>query len=138
MKIRLLILFAALAMFFVGSCINESDITFKRYYTAGAVIYQTRCQNCHGSNGEGLSALIPPLTDTAYLKNNLHTLSCIIRYGAERPLPIAGKVYQSKMPPGGLSPIEIARVLTYIGNSFGNKLKTIPIEVTDADLKNCR
>ncbi len=52
----------------IYSCQSDSTIEFKRYYSAGALVYQSHCQNCHGMNGEGLAALIPPLTDTSSLK----------------------------------------------------------------------
>jgi mono/diheme cytochrome c family protein len=42
------------------SCQSQDELEFKRYYTTGKVVYQSKCQNCHGDNGEGLSALMPP------------------------------------------------------------------------------
>ncbi len=120
------------------SCQSNEQIEFKRYFTAGAVAYQSRCQNCHGENGEGLSVLIPPLSDTLFLKKNIHSLSCILKNGLAQPITIHHKAYQAKMPANNLSALEIAQILTYVGNSFGNKLNTIPIEQTYADLKTCK
>ena len=129
---------ACVAAAYLASCQSDEQLDFKRYYTAGAEIYQTRCQNCHGLSGEGLSSLIPPLTDSVFLKKNIHLLSCYLNEGMERPLTVNGKAYQGKMPAANLSPIELARVLTYIGNSFGNQLKTIPISQTSIDIANCK
>lgn len=122
----------------ITSCLSDNEIEFKRYYSTGAVLYQSHCQNCHGDNGEGLSALIPPLTDSAYLKKNIHQLSCYVFNGLNEPVKINGKVYQDKMPPSGLGPIELARVLTYVGNSFGNKLGLVRFEQVTEDLKACK
>jgi mono/diheme cytochrome c family protein len=137
MKIKIIFFAAVLTVFYCSACLNDDQIEFRRYYTAGALIYQTRCQNCHGADGEGLSSLIPPLTDTSFLRKNIRNLSCYLKNGMNQPLLINQKPYQGKMPASNLAPIELARVLTYVGNSFGNKLKTIPIEQTTADLKGC-
>ena len=123
---------------FIVSCESEEGIEFKRYYSSGALVYQTHCQNCHGTNGEGLAALIPPLTDSAYLNTNRAQLACNIRHGLKGQLTITGISFDQKMPPNNLSPIELAEVLTYIGNSFGNKLNTINEPQVLDDLGKCK
>jgi mono/diheme cytochrome c family protein len=123
----------------ISSCQNEADLNFKRYYSTGSTVYQSHCQNCHGANGEGLGALIPPLTDSAYLKANLHQLPCLVKNGLTEPITIHGKPYSQAMPPhADLTSIEIAEALTYVGNSFGNKLGLIDVESVDGDLGKCR
>jgi len=42
------------------------------------------------------------------------------------------------MPANDFAPIDIAEVLTYVTNSFGNKMGTIPSEQVDDDLKRCK
>jgi len=123
----------------VSSCINDQDIEYKRAYTAGALVYQNHCQNCHGNTGEGLSALMPPLTDSVYLKQNKAQLACILKYGLNGKLIIVhGKPYQNQMPPADLAPIEIAQVLTYVKNSFGNKTGFVKVEDVNRDLLICQ
>ncbi|MCD8739788.1 cytochrome c [Mucilaginibacter roseus] len=119
------------------SCQNQDQLEYARYYTGGKLIYQQKCQNCHGSKGEGLSALIPPLTDTLYLKQNKAKLACFVQNGMSGFIRVSGKMYDNKMPPSGLSPIEIAQVVTYIGNSFGNKMRLIDVKQVEVDLKKC-
>jgi len=120
------------------SCENEESIEFKRYYSSGALVYQTHCQNCHGVNGEGLSALIPPLSDSLYLKNNKTTLPCFIKSGLKGVITISGKTFDDTMPANDLSPVEIAQVLTYVGNSFGNKLNIVNEQMVQDDLVKCK
>jgi len=120
------------------SCQSEQEIDFKRYYSAGSLVFQQHCQNCHGNSGEGLSALMPPLTDSTFLRKNKSDLACYLQNGVSSPIKVANKVYDNKMPPSGLSPVEIAEVLTYVTNSFGNKLGTINTETVQKDLKNCQ
>ncbi len=127
-----------LTLIFIASCESETDIEFKRYYSIGAEVYQNHCQNCHGTKGEGLSALIPPLTDSTYLKNNKVLLPCYIKSGLKGPIVIHGKTFDDTMPANELSPMELAQVLTYIGNSFGNKLNTINQEQVETDMGKCK
>ncbi|MCC8408081.1 cytochrome c [Mucilaginibacter sp. UR6-1] len=121
-----------------ASCQNEGQMEYARYYTGGKLLYQQKCQNCHGSKGEGLSALIPPLTDTAYISKNRNKLACIIQNGMGGFISVSGKMYENQMPPSGLSPIEIAEVATYLGNSFGNKTGIISIEQVEKNLNECQ
>jgi mono/diheme cytochrome c family protein len=128
----------AVIILFIVSCQSDESIEFKRYYSSGALVYQSHCQNCHGSNGEGLSALIPPLNDSIYLKNNKNELACYIQSGLKGQITIKGKKFDDAMPANDLSPVQIAQVLTYIGNSFGNKLNTINEQQVQADLGKCK
>ena len=41
------------------------------------------------------------------------------------------------MPAVDLAPIEIAQALTYVTNSFGNKLGTVNVDRVNADLIKC-
>jgi len=127
-----------LTLFFIVSCQSDESLEFKRYYSIGAEVYQARCQNCHGANGQGLSALIPPLTDSVYLKNNKTSLPCYIRSGLKGAIIVNGKTFDDAMPAADLSSMQIAQVLTYVGNSFGNKIGTINQDQVEADLKNCK
>jgi mono/diheme cytochrome c family protein len=140
MKLKVILMLCAfvLTAAVVTSCQNEAELNFKRYYSTGQSVYQSYCQNCHGAKGEGLGALIPPLTDSSYLKSNVHQLPCFIKNGLTGSITLNGKVYSQAMPPAGLTSIEVAEVLTYVGNSFGNKLGLVDGEIVDGDLKGCK
>ncbi|HTD98036.1 MAG TPA: cytochrome c [Mucilaginibacter sp.] len=137
MKLRIIGAISAVIILFIVSCESEESLEFKRYYSTGAVVYQTHCQNCHGAKGEGLSDLMPPLTDTAYLKNNKTALACLVKFGLKGKITINSKTYDDTMPVVELTNMEIAQVLTYIGNSFGNKLNTIDFQQVENDLGKC-
>jgi mono/diheme cytochrome c family protein len=139
MKLRALgIISAFILIVFIISCETEESLEFKRYYSTGAVVYQTHCQNCHGANGQGLSDLIPPLTDSAYLKNNKNALACYLKSGLKGQITIRGKAFDDSMPANDISSMEIAQVLTYVGNSFGNKLNTIDVQQVEEALGKCK
>lgn len=138
MKLKVISVICFLLFVLIVSCQSDESIEFKRYYSAGSLVYQSHCQNCHGTNGEGLSALIPPLTDTTYIKGNLRSLACNIKYGLKGKLTIAGKAFDGSMPTeADLTPIEIAQAITYISNSFGNKQGTITVDQVNDDLSKC-
>lgn len=138
MKLNAAILISVIAGFFICSCQNEEKIEFSRYYTAGSLIYQNYCQNCHGQNGEGLSALIPPVTDSVYLHASRSKLPCFVKSGLKGLIKINHKIYDDQMPPQDLTPIEIAEVLTYITNSFGNKLGVVNEQEVSVNLAACK
>lgn len=127
-----------LGIFLAVSCENDHTLEFKRYYSIGAEVYQTHCQNCHGTNGQGLLGLVPPLNDSTYLKNNKASLACYVRSGLKDTIVINGKTFEDVMPANDLAPMQIAQVLTYVGNSFGNKIGTITEEQVTANLAACK
>lgn len=120
------------------SCQSDEQIEFNRYYSLGNYIYEGRCQNCHGAQGDGLRGLIPPLNDTAYLTANKSSLACIIKNGLKKKITVSNRIFDGEMSPSDLSAPEIAQVLTYVTNSFGNKTGTITGRQVESGLKNCK
>jgi mono/diheme cytochrome c family protein len=137
MKFRIITVLLAAIGLLVYSCQSEEQIEYMRYYSAGQALYKTKCQNCHGEQGQGLAALIPPLTDSVYLKANHAKLACYIQNGLNVPILVNGKAYNGQMPATGLAPMEIAQVLTYVRNSFGNKLGLHNVKQVECELKDC-
>ncbi|MFC5282084.1 c-type cytochrome [Pedobacter alpinus] len=123
---------------FLTACVNEDSIKYQRYYADGSQLYKTHCANCHMDDGKGLAALIPPLTDTTYLIKNREKLVCFIVYGMKDSIVINGIDYQGVMPAEKhLAPIDLAKTLTYITNSFGNKQGIYDVTEVDKFLKAC-
>jgi mono/diheme cytochrome c family protein len=120
------------------SCQSEQQIKYARYFVNGKGLYEKHCQNCHNRDGTGLKSLYPPLTDTLFIKSNKNKLSCWIKYGQNSKITVAGKEFQTEMPANTqLADIEIAQIIVYIGNSFGNKIGYYDVSEANADLKNC-
>jgi len=138
MKFKVIAGISVLMLILLVSCQNAQDLEFDRYYSSGSLVYQSHCQNCHGANGQGLNGLIPPLTDTVFIKNNIHLLPCLVKNGLRGKITISKRDFTEKMPANDLAPIEIANVLTYVANSFGNKRGTIDVTQVGTDLNDCR
>lgn len=129
---------AALTAVLIGACQSESQLNYARYYTSGKQLYNTYCQNCHNSDGKGLGTLIPPLTDTVFLRQNKSRLACIIKYGLDEKITVHGVAYDAQMAPNSQLPdIDIAALVTYITNSFGNEQGLYDVSAAAHDLQKC-
>jgi len=139
MKIIVIFSIGALLAALIISCESSDTLEFDRYYSEGSVIYQTHCQNCHGGHGEGLNGLIPPLSDSVFLAKNSDQLPCTIYFGLKGKITVGKRDFEGQMPAAsGLANIEIAQALTYITNSFGNKMGIFNVEMVNGDLVKCR
>lgn len=123
---------------FLSACGNEASVKYQRYYADGSQLYKVHCQNCHMSKGEGLADLIPALTDTTFLRKHRAKLPCFVNYGLKDSIQINGKIYQSQMPAEkDLAAIDLAKVLTYVTNSFGNKQGIYDVKEVENQLNQC-
>lgn len=131
-------LVVGLCVVMLYACQGEDAIRQAQFYTNGQKLYVQKCQNCHSANGQGLGELYPPLSDAAFMKRNKDRLACIVKFGLEEPIEVNGKLYDAPMPENrDLTEQDIAYILTYIGNSFGNEMGWIKTEEVSSDLKNC-
>ena len=78
------------------------------------------CITCHMANGMGVPRAFPPLKDADYLKNKQEESIIGIKNGMSGELVVNGITYNSIMTPLGLSDKEVADVMNYINNSWGN------------------
>ena len=137
-RILYALFFAFCGIILFQSCVNEQTINYKRYYVNGKGLYNKLCQNCHGANGQGLGTLYPPLTDSIYLLKNKTKLACIIRNGQNQNITINNVSYSGQMPANvSLPDIDIAQLIVYITNSFGNEQGYYDLTAVNEDLKNC-
>ncbi|GAB3247056.1 GDSL-type esterase/lipase family protein [Larkinella harenae] len=104
-------------------------------FNAGKEIYgkEGYCVTCHQADGKGLAASgFPPLNGTKWVTGNEERLIKIALNGLLGPIEVAGKNYPGQVPMtpfgGLLKDDEIAAVLTYVRNSFGNQASAITPE----------
>ena len=138
-KYIILAIFSLTISTIIYSCQSASEIELASYISNGKDIYIKYCQNCHGANGEGLGELAPPLTDSTFLKQNKNKLACFVKNGVKEQMVINGKTYNEKMPAfKQLENIDIAQIIVYVTNSFGNKQGMYQHQLVENDLKNCK
>ena len=100
----------------------------------GEAVYKKYCISCHQADGGGVPHMAPPLIQTKYVLGDKVALAKIVLNGL-KGVEINGQTYNNPMPPLGtvLKDKEIADVLSYVRNSFGNKAsKVLPSEVKEA------
>ncbi len=123
-----------------GETANETAKTdlegaSKALFVQGEKVYHREgfCVTCHQPDGNGLSASqFPPLTNTKWVVGNEERLIKLTLKGMMGPLKLHGKTYPGQVPMtpfgGMLSDKEVASVLTYVRNSFGNRAAPITPE----------
>jgi mono/diheme cytochrome c family protein len=94
----------------------------------GQKVYLQYCLSCHQLDGGGVPNLNPPLIKTSYVTGDKVRLIKVVLNGFAQNVDIDGESYSNNMPPQNmLKDQEIADVLTYVRNSFGNKGTAITV-----------
>lgn len=102
--------------------------------TRGKQVYLEQCLACHQADALGVSGMNPPLVKTKFVLGDKATLVKIVLNGMTG-IEVEGEDYHGVMAPhSDLTDQQIADVLTYVRNSFGNKAKA----VTAAEVKAIR
>ncbi|MFY0713987.1 cytochrome c [Seonamhaeicola sp. NFXS20] len=100
---------------------NKQETLLQESIERGSEIYNDFCVTCHMPNGEGVKNTFPPLAKSDYLIKNREASIRGIKYGQEGEIIVNGITYNNTMAPMGLSDDEIADVMNYISNNWGNK-----------------
>jgi len=103
-------------------------------YTIGAGVYARdgHCITCHQKSGAGMEPVYPPLAGSPWVTGSEERLAKIVLHGLWGPIEVNGKTYD---PAKGIPPMtafgailndeELAAVLTYVRNSWGNKAPAV-------------
>ncbi len=100
--------------------INPSNDELVKSINRGKEIYTDFCIQCHLANGKGTETF-PPLADSDWLVNKRKESIHAVKYGQSGPIKVNGKNYNAMMSPLGLTDEEVADVMNYVMNSWGNK-----------------
>ncbi len=101
----------------------------------GKATYLGSCTACHQQNGSGVPNVFPPLAKSDWLMADKDRSIKAVLSGLQGEIQVNGVKYTGVMPPlNHLTDHEIADVLTYVRNSFGNSGD----EVQDADVARIR
>jgi len=105
--------------------INQNP-ELKQSFNRGKEIYDDFCIVCHMPNGKGVPKTFPPLANSDYLMNKRIKSIKAIKYGLSGDIEVNGETYNTTMTRLGLSDDEVADVMNYITNSWGNE-NSLPI-----------
>lgn len=107
---------------------------FRISMESGSKIYAVRCASCHQADGLGSSNTTFPLNGVDVSGDKIKLIAVVIK-GQSTQKEVNGKTDQKIMPPNpDIGDQDIADVLTYIRNSFGNKASS----VKESEVKSAR
>lgn len=99
----------------------QGELTLAQQIDAGRVLFQGTCSVCHQADGAGLPAVFPPLAGSDYLAADPKRALAVVLNGLSGPVKVNGQDYNSVMPPmSQLNDDEVANIVTYVLNSWGN------------------
>jgi glucose/arabinose dehydrogenase len=104
-----------------------------------AQLYTTYCSPCHQRNGGGDASRFPPLNGSEWVTGDKTKLISVILNGLTGTIDVKGATYNSIMPKHTfLKDEDIAQVLTYIRQNFGNNASPVTPEEVTAVRKNLK
>ncbi|NIJ51771.1 c-type cytochrome [Dyadobacter arcticus] len=104
---------------FCSAILPHQDDELAKSIQRGKMIYSENCITCHMGTGEGVTATFPPLAKADYLQSHENAIKAV-KFGLIGKIKVNGVDYDNMMPNPGLANDEIADVLNYIMNSWGN------------------
>jgi nitrite reductase (NO-forming) len=102
--------------------------SFEERMRLGANVYNANCLACHQHDGKGIPGAFPPLAQSDYLMaDKIRAISTVV-HGLEGPVTVNGAAFNSVMPKLLLTDDDVANVVTYVRNSWGNKGDVVTLE----------
>ncbi|MEL6812422.1 MAG: cytochrome c, partial [Bacteroidota bacterium] len=98
----------------------SQDTKLKESMENGALVYEDFCTQCHMHDGMGVANSFPPLAGSNWLSEKRKESIHAVKYGQSGEIEVNGVRYNGVMAPMGLEDDEIADVMNYIMNSWGN------------------
>jgi len=114
--------------------IVESEIpaaSFEEQMKFGKQTYMQTCFACHQGEGQGIPNAFPPLAKSDYLNADVNRAIDVVLNGLSGEITVNGEKYNSVMTRQMLSAEEVANVLTYVYNSWGNSGQVVTKEMVE-------
>lgn len=119
---------------FQGNVFSERQVTWGPVAAAGPVevdviavgrrLYTANCASCHQATGQGVPGQYPPLAGSEWVISTdgwgENHLVKILLHGLQGPIQVRGNTYNGNMPNLNLKDDQIAYILTYIRQEWGN------------------
>ncbi len=114
-----------------GSAVQKVDVETKKIeeypsrtkeerLALGKKLYIANCVACHMTEGQGVPGAFPPLANSDFLKERSDKGVGILLHGLTGKVKVNGKEFNGVMPQLKLMDDEIANILTFVRNSWGN------------------
>lgn len=106
---------------------KSGEKTLAEKIASGKQVYTKTCFACHQANGEGIPNAFPPLAKSDYLNADVKRAIGVVVHGKTGEITVNGKKYNSVMTKQTLTDEEVADVLTYVYNSWGNNKTNVKV-----------
>lgn len=126
---------ALLGIMMASFSFKSQDDSLKKSMEAGKSTYNAVCLACHMDSGQGIPSVFPPLAKSDYLMEDVDRSIKNLIKGLSGEITVNGTKYNQVMPASGLDDADIANVLNYVMNSWGNKAEAM---VTESQVKKVR
>ena len=112
-----------------------SAFTLPLHAQDGGQLFTLYCSACHGADGKGATGgQFPPLAGSDWVLGDPARAVKIVLHGLHGEVEVDGRRFNLEMPPQGnvLPDDQIAAILTYARNSWGNKADPVTAEFVKA------
>lgn len=128
-------LITAIALFSFGIMLWAQTNNLSVSVARGEAVYKKECLSCHQVDGGGVPHMNPPLAQSSNVLKDKQKIITVVLKGMSDRIPLDDEYYSNVMASHSyLTDQQIADVLTYVRNSFGNKATA----VTAAEVKAIR
>jgi nitrite reductase (NO-forming) len=100
----------------------------------GGKLFASICAACHQPSGLGIPTVFPPLAGSDFLNADKRRAIKTVINGRSGEIFVNGRKFNNTMPAFPLTDDDIANVLTFVYNSFGN----LGLEVSSAEVAKLR
>ncbi|MGJ8761776.1 MAG: copper-containing nitrite reductase [Polaribacter sp.] len=115
--------------------VAHKDKSLAQKIADGKQLYMKTCFACHQSEGQGIPNAFPPLAKSDYLNADVNRAIDVVLHGKSGEITVNGVKYNSVMTKQTLTEEEVADVLTYVYNSWGNNKTNVSVK-TVSEVKN--
>lgn len=116
---------------------EQQDVLGREVLEAGAKLYDKYCVACHQRDGKGDGGRFPSLVSTGWVSGNKSRLISLVLNGLQGEIDVEGRKFNGVMPPHAfLSDEQIAQILTFLRQNFGNHANAVKAaEVTEVRVR---
>ena len=87
----------------------------------GELLFGQYCAACHQPTGAGIPGAFPPLAGSDFLLADPERAVGVVLHGLSGPVTVNGVAYESAMPPMPLEDADVAAVMTFVLQAWGNR-----------------
>lgn len=99
----------------------------------GKNIFSNFCLSCHQKDASGVPAMYPPLQNNKVVTGDKKKIIMIVINGLQGEVEVDGEIYNQTMPPQNyLTNAQIAKVLSFLRQNFGNKADSVRVSDVNA------